>query len=427
MERISHSRAARYGVLEWGTSAAEFVLQVYLLIHFAQKEGLSPATAGQIAGLVLIWDAISDPLMGYLSDHTRWGLGKRRPYFLLGSLLLPVSLLFLFFAETGPFQDPALRLFWGLIGTNSALTLSTIPHLALASDQSSHSDNQDRLYAWRFLFTNLGLLSAVLLPLFGSLRQGLPYLCAWILISGTISFIASRPLEGSPMARPTPMVFPWRLLLRDRALHLLLFAFFCGALGRSLNSSLALFYYQFRLGLPERTVFLQILLPFALVIAPSILLWARLARSYPKASLVMWAIGGLGLGGSVAYPWFPSQSVWGPGIFAVVGGVLVGSIFLFDALMGSLAALRSKEQDQALEGLYFGLMKLSFKLSRALGLWLTGQWLSLIGVTTPTFKETHASSWGLALLFGPGVGVFFVLAAALAGQLPKMEPDHQHS
>ena len=44
--------------------------------------GLGPALAGVVTLISEIWDAISDPLMGLLSDNTRTRMGRRRPYIL---------------------------------------------------------------------------------------------------------------------------------------------------------------------------------------------------------------------------------------------------------------------------------------------------------------------------------------------------------
>lgn len=49
--------------------------------------GLSPILAGIIGFLPRIFDAVSDPMMGYISDHTRTRWGRRRPYILAGALI----------------------------------------------------------------------------------------------------------------------------------------------------------------------------------------------------------------------------------------------------------------------------------------------------------------------------------------------------
>ena len=49
--------------------------------------GMDPILVGLIAAIPRAFDAISDPMVGYISDHTRTRWGRRRPYILVGALL----------------------------------------------------------------------------------------------------------------------------------------------------------------------------------------------------------------------------------------------------------------------------------------------------------------------------------------------------
>ena len=75
-------------------------VSLFYLYFLSEIVGLSPS----LAGLVLLGgravDAFTDPLMGRLSDRTRWRRGRRRPYFLIGAL--PFGLSF----ATNPFCEP---------------------------------------------------------------------------------------------------------------------------------------------------------------------------------------------------------------------------------------------------------------------------------------------------------------------------------
>ena len=68
-------------------------LQVfYIMFFYTDVFGLSPASAGLVFGIAKIWDAFSDPIMGYLADNTVTRWGKFRPYVLFGSF--PACLLY---------------------------------------------------------------------------------------------------------------------------------------------------------------------------------------------------------------------------------------------------------------------------------------------------------------------------------------------
>src|SRR5210317_2400242 len=52
--------------------------------------GMNPALAGLLAALPRLTDAITDPLMGYISDNTRTRWGRRRPYIFVGAIAVGI-------------------------------------------------------------------------------------------------------------------------------------------------------------------------------------------------------------------------------------------------------------------------------------------------------------------------------------------------
>ena len=48
--------------------------------------GMNPALVGLVSALPRLTDAITDPLMGYISDNTRSRWGRRRPYIFIGAI-----------------------------------------------------------------------------------------------------------------------------------------------------------------------------------------------------------------------------------------------------------------------------------------------------------------------------------------------------
>ena len=87
---------AAYGSLAFPLAAGFIALQVIIPTFYAQALGLSLTAVGGILLVARLWDMVTDPLVGYLSDHTpgRW---RRRKIWVIGSApLIAVSVWLLF-------------------------------------------------------------------------------------------------------------------------------------------------------------------------------------------------------------------------------------------------------------------------------------------------------------------------------------------
>ena len=105
----------------------------------------------------------------------------------------------------------------------------------------------------------------------------------------------------------------------------------------------------------------------------------------------------------MVYPLFtPGQLFW-PVVYSLVGGALAGAIVLLDSLVADSIDYDRLRSRREREGLYFGVWKMSTKISRALGLALAGLLLDLIGfdeemaTVAPETSEFLAQSSDCAL------------------------------
>src|SRR5262245_23394785 len=81
-----------YGAGEIPISAKNTALNQFLLFFYADIVQLSPALVSTAIFVAKLWDAVTDPVMGYLSDTTRSRWGRRRPY--VAAAAVPVGLCF---------------------------------------------------------------------------------------------------------------------------------------------------------------------------------------------------------------------------------------------------------------------------------------------------------------------------------------------
>ena len=74
-----------------------------LMVYLISAVGVTPALAGSLVFVSKIYDGVTDPVMGVISDRTSSRWGRRRPYLLLGGLLAALSVVGLFSVHTVSF------------------------------------------------------------------------------------------------------------------------------------------------------------------------------------------------------------------------------------------------------------------------------------------------------------------------------------
>ena len=94
--RLSFKDKAGYAVGDLGANFAWQMVKLLLIYFYTDIYGLSPSEAGFIYLASRVWDAINDPIMGYISDQTESRWGKFRPYMLFGAIPLGISLVLTF-------------------------------------------------------------------------------------------------------------------------------------------------------------------------------------------------------------------------------------------------------------------------------------------------------------------------------------------
>jgi GPH family glycoside/pentoside/hexuronide:cation symporter len=118
--------------------------------------GISPSMAGLIYGIGMLWDALTDPFMGYIAERTRTKWGVYRPYLLFGNLPLALSFILLFWVP--PFEGSML--FFFLLFTNllhrTCFTLVSVPFSSLTPRITSDSQERTNLTGFRMMGAQTG-------------------------------------------------------------------------------------------------------------------------------------------------------------------------------------------------------------------------------------------------------------------------------
>ncbi len=140
------------------------VFNIFLLFYYNQVLGVSGTLAGSAIFIALCVDAITDPLVGSLSDHTRSRWGRRHPYMYAAPLPMALSFFLLFNPPDG--LDSTQLFAWltvFAIAVRVSMTLYSIPSGSMVPELTSNYDERTSLMSYRFVFGFVGGLSASLL------------------------------------------------------------------------------------------------------------------------------------------------------------------------------------------------------------------------------------------------------------------------
>ncbi|XDD47036.1 MFS transporter [Leptospira sp. WS39.C2] len=431
-----------YGFAETGITAVQLFTQIYLLKYYTEIIGLNSSLAGIALSISVIWDAISDPLMGRISDQTKTRFGRRRPYIFIGGILLSISVLLLF---SPPEISSQLGKFAYLLSVyllvNTAMTVISVPHIALGGELSFERNERTSVFGWRLFFSNIGMLIGMIVP--AAILQSLgdesakeniitsrtvagEIVSLVILVSSIITFLVTKGKDNvqADRSKQLPFFLSFGSVLKNKMFLILLFAFVIATIGRTFNSAIALYYYEYRLGLKESQVVINILLPFFVVLMLSIGFWVWISKRIGKKIPAFFGVFGLGLLTVIVYPLFPYGELRPPLIAAFFGGIFAGSILIMDSILTDVVDYDEYKTGEKREGLYFGIWKMGVKFSQAFGIAITGFLLDIIGFQNGVANQTQEVGFRLAIIFGPGVGFFFILGSVIFLFFPLTDAKH---
>ncbi|MCZ6501266.1 MAG: MFS transporter, partial [Gammaproteobacteria bacterium] len=136
--------------LLFGTYMMKFATDVLLI---------APAVMGSLIAASRLWDAFSDPLVGYLSDRTRSRYGRRRSWMFFSAIPMGIGLIMIWSPPT--FLGGMGTIFWmaiSLLVYETASTAFYVPHSAIGVELTPNYHERTRLYGYAHMIGAIGSL-----------------------------------------------------------------------------------------------------------------------------------------------------------------------------------------------------------------------------------------------------------------------------
>ncbi|MBI9084367.1 MAG: MFS transporter [Desulfobacterales bacterium] len=160
-EKLSFGLKFGYGIGDIGCNIFIVSTGMFLLFFLTDVLGVEPALAGLVLLIPKLWDVVSDPIMGGISDVTRSRMGRRRPYLLYASIPFGLTFFALFVAPHYPSQLVGAIHVGVLFALGcTAFTVYNVPYSAMVAEMTDDYNERMSVTSFRMIGSSVGVLLA---------------------------------------------------------------------------------------------------------------------------------------------------------------------------------------------------------------------------------------------------------------------------
>jgi GPH family glycoside/pentoside/hexuronide:cation symporter len=427
MKTLSRRVKAGYGVGDLGGNLLFTLAGFYFLFYLTDVVGLAAGVAGTALMIGRIWDAVTDPVVGFLSDRTRSGFGRRRPWLFWGAWLTLGSVVMMFYPPIGS------AFVWVLAANmllNTGYTMINVPYGALTPDLTSDFHERTVVNGWRMSFAVVGTFigAGAVLPLVDVFGGGTRGWAAMGLVIGVV--VAATTLIVVATVRETPRGEPpadeniirsYLAVLSQRPFLLALIPWSLHITGVNIIQGALLYYFRF---IYRDEAAFQIALPILLASAVvCIPIWVKVsARIGKKLSYNI----GMSIFAASVLVFFAVGHITGPSIafviMAIAGTGFATQYVMPFSIVPDLVEYDFAENEVRREGVYYGLWTFMSKIGQAIGIGINGWVLHASGyretVAGQFVEQTDSARIGIRMIAGPIPAAFFIAGVIVMSFYP---------
>ncbi|MEM7062763.1 MAG: glycoside-pentoside-hexuronide (GPH):cation symporter [Cyanobacteria bacterium P01_B01_bin.77] len=417
-KRLSFQTKFTYGVGELGTAIPIGLAIFYLLYFLTEVVGLSPTLAGTVLLVGRVWDAINDPVIGWLSDRTRSRWGRRYPWLVLGALPLGFFTFMLWLVP--PLESQAsLFVYYVLMamGGYAAFSVIILPMVAIATELTPDYDERTSIMSVRSAANIIGsvvglLLAQIIFSLVEDTRQQYMILggvsAVFIVLAIAICVVGTygqyRPvMRQQPELSPHPMGRQLRKVFQNRAFRWVMGLYLCSWVGVQVTAAMLPYFVTDWMGLGEQHFTqMAIAVQGSSVALMPFWLWVTKRTSkqmvyFAGAPLALLGVGGLG--------WVQPGQIGLMYVIGLVTGAGLSTFYLVPfAMLPDVIDDEELRTGERQEGIFISLMVFLQKVGVAIAIFLSGwmlDWANQIGIETRLqVIRLLASAMPSLLIFG---------------------------
>ena len=412
----------------------------FLLFFYSNIIGLNPGLAGSAIFIALCIDAVSDPLMGTISDRTNSSLGRRHPYMFISFIPMSLGYILLFAPRQGWDMSQTDLFLWMTVFTvltRLGMTLFDIPHRAFGGEVTKDYQERTILMSWREAFGWIAGLSNAFLGygiFFASTPeypQGQLNPDVWFpfALTGAIVMIISVLYSSYSTKDEIKALSKWtgnitltdifkelRIAIGNKSFLIFFFGNLFLSLSWGLANTLTLFVntYFWEFEATQIKYFLPIYLMGTLL---ALYLTPKLVNLFDKRTIVMISISVVGIIAPAAFIFYNLGLTPENGSYELVMFISSFLIILItfniignmvrDSMVGDIADEVELDSGKRQEGILFATVGFMQKLNTGLGSFFAGQVLNLINFDRS--NHTAEQAYTLAFVQGPITTILMIV------------------
>jgi GPH family glycoside/pentoside/hexuronide:cation symporter len=429
-ERLPASVVWIYGLPGLGFGFLFFLTSVYLMKYATDVLLVPPEVIGGLFLASRIWDAVSDPLAGHLSDRTRSALGRRRPWMLVSALPVAATAVMVW-CPPRYLEGSGLALWMGaaLFGHFTATTLFAVPHESLGAELAREHHDRTRLFGVRHVLHTFGIFVA-LAGIFLLVRSDSPRDTAfWLILSaGALTAVLTlvavallrEPAEHQGRGGQRPFA-AFADVLRNPHARLLLVVFAIETVGTATLGILLPYVLQYVVGRAD-------LIPalIAVYMVPAVLfvpLWITLSRRVGKKPLWIGSMCAMTFAFSAMFFAGPGDWLYVAGLALVAGiGGGCGAV-VAPSIQADIIDWDELQTGERKEGAYFAVWSFVRKGAFGLTAGATGLALAATGFE-PNAVQEGDTLLAMRALFGLFPGACYLLGTLLFLRFRFTQAEH---
>jgi len=442
MKKLPLADKIAYGLGDLGNGLAMQVVGSYLVFFMTSILHIPGTIAGLAIGISIFWDAITDPIMGYISDNTRSKkFGRRHGYLLLGAIGVSFSILGLFFIPLDASMTlKVAMIFVFIISYKTFITILVTPYTALGSELSQDYAERTQIQSIRSIFFMMGVALMMVggMYVFFQPTSAYPigqlnpqayiniaiFTAVFSLLAILVVYFQTRkyigPLsqhhgllgEASSISR---ILKTFMNTYKNRAFVAVATSYmFCNIATAIVNNiGIHVFTYSFAFDSSMIATVIGVQFFFSIVSQP---LWVYLVGKTDKKSALM-----LGLFITfIAAMYFMlvsifhtsfQENVWIFMPYSIIAGIGTGAMFSIpSSMVGDTIDVEELQSGIRNEGVFFGSMTLFYKSSQAIVVFILGILLDLIGFNSHITVQGPTTQLALGLILSLGCAFAVVMS-----------------